>query len=99
MTNSWEKHQADNLAEVWQFKQPELTLIAGIELILESIFNPGFSLLCVPSESISESYWNPRWLELAFFPKSDQEFITTVWNTETCGLAYKRVISIFNLCY
>ena len=43
MTNSWEKHQTDNLAEVWQFKQPELTLIAGIELIRESVFNPGFS--------------------------------------------------------
>ena len=58
-----------------------------------SIYNPGFVSffyfisLC---ENLSGRCWNPRWLELAFFPKSDQEFITGVWNSETCDLSYAR---------
>ena len=28
--------------------------------------------------------------DLNLLPKSDQDFITGVWNTETCDLAYTR---------
>ena len=35
MTHSWKKRRIDSLTEVWQFKQYELTLIAGTELIPE----------------------------------------------------------------
>ena len=63
---------------------PGLTLTAGIELIPESlsIFNPGFFCYVFLSESSLGRCWIPHQLELVFFPKSDQELITGVWNTK-----------------
>ena len=47
MTHSWEKRRTDCLTEVWQFKQSSLPLVAGIELVPESlfIFKPGLFTL------------------------------------------------------
>ena len=78
MVLSWGKRQTESLTVQ---TGPNLPLIAGIELILESpsIFKAGFFYFFSLSESGSGRWWNPRWLELALFLQSDQEFLTGVW--------------------
>ena len=80
---------------VWQklnsWNSPSLPLIAGIELSSESlsIFNPGIFYTFVPFlKAVREDVETHAALNLLFFPKSDQEFLTGVWNLRIFNLWY-----------
>ena len=90
MTHSWGERRTDSLTETWQFKQSELLLEWNWFRNHFQFLTQEFFYFVFLSENGSGRCWNPRRLELAFFPKSDKEFITWVWNSETCDQVYTR---------
>ena len=99
MSHPWGRRRTDGLTKVWQFKQCELNLIAGIELIPESllIFKPEFFTLFSFLKAVRKDVETRTDLNLLFFLNLAENLLQEfrILKLVTLRIHITRVISIF----